>query len=627
MDVNKTSFYPLILDILADISESHFVAFDLELSGVPVKQSGAKRRIGRATLQERYVEVKEAAEKYTILQIGLTCVSEDVETGKYICKPYNFELTPLVDVPGLDLERDFSFQTGAVEFLNRVGYDFSKPFSIGVPYLAPHEAQQARESHAHRQDKSAIADLQIKETDIESLALLRRVRQEIDTWLADGSPDAPGSIDITSVAPSTIGDEIPEMTRFAKRLAHQLVRAEYPRLITVSRRNCVQVMHLDEAREARILADRKAELKERIGRQKGFSWIIESLLGVDISNFNLRLCATDRETGEAVYADMDEYNAHFHRAEFKLRSRPRVMVGHNCFLDLVYIYRTFIGPLPDSVDEFSKLMHKHWPLIVDTKYMATHNCGDINPASSLEEIATQLEQSEIHIDELDPLHSKYRDVQVLHEAGFDSWLTAQIAIRLSMKLEREGAYVEDIDDEQGGVELGGHTQTPSIVSSAMASGQGLLSAAVKAFNLGSAGPAAGPRDAFNVKDAQNPSTSTETPQAKKSYAQASIPIPQKTPTKSANASLSLSPQAEAFVPSSLGNNWMKGGDPSIGAVAEDDLFEIDPNKKAGYQPTDQELRGIKGGMPRFTTDFWRVYGNRLRVFGTEEGVCVLQGAE
>lgn len=28
-------------------------------------------------------------------------------------------------------------------------------------------------------------------------------------------------------------------------------------------------------------------------------------------------------------------------------------------------------------------------------------------------------------------------------------------------------------------------------------------------------------------------------------------------------------------------------------------------------------------MPRFDSDFWAVYGNKLRVFGTEEGVCLL----
>ena len=28
-------------------------------------------------------------------------------------------------------------------------------------------------------------------------------------------------------------------------------------------------------------------------------------------------------------------------------------------------------------------------------------------------------------------------------------------------------------------------------------------------------------------------------------------------------------------------------------------------------------------MPKFSSDFWRVYGNKLRVFGTEGGVCLL----
>lgn len=81
MDVNRGSFYPLLLDILTDISESHFVSIDLELSGVPSKESWAKGGAGKPTLQERYLEVKEAAEKYQILQIGLTCVEQNLQDG------------------------------------------------------------------------------------------------------------------------------------------------------------------------------------------------------------------------------------------------------------------------------------------------------------------------------------------------------------------------------------------------------------------------------------------------------------------------------------------------------------------------------------------------------------------
>lgn len=601
MDVTKTSFYPLLLDILNDISESHFVAFDLELSGVPVKQAAANKRVGRPSLQERYQEVKEAADKYSILQLGLTCVREDVDTGQYVVRPYNFELSPLIDVTGLDVERDFAFSTSAVEFLKRVGFDFSKPFNVGVPYLSREESKQARERHENRQKKDAIADLHIKDTDVESLALLQRVRTQVDAWLDnDSGPDylniAPvgADVDIDGQAP-------PELTRYEKRLVHQLVRAEYPKLVTFSKRGCVQIVHFDAEREARIAASRKADLDERIGRQKGFRWVIEALLGSNIGNLDLALSATDPITGDPVFADIHEYRAKFNRAHAALRHRPRVLVGHNCFLDLVYLYRSFIGTLPATVEEFTREIHKRWPTIIDTKYMATHNCGDINPASSLEEIARQLANQEKQLDVLDELHNKYKDVEVFHEAGFDSFLTAQVAVRLSMKLEREGAYVDDTEDlGQGGVKIDGP------VGAAVGTGKSLLSAAVKALNLNGSAP-----DSSHQSTQPGPASSF-------------LPVPGASDDKkrTSSAGLSLSPKAESFVPSSLGGAWKSGGDPSIGPEDPNDPFVMSRNAPV---VDERKLRGIEGGMPRFGGDFWRVYGNRLRVFGTEESVCVLNG--
>lgn len=61
MEVDRISFYPLLLDILTDISEAHFVAFDLEMSGVPTKKPNSERGPGRPTLQDRYHEVKEVS--------------------------------------------------------------------------------------------------------------------------------------------------------------------------------------------------------------------------------------------------------------------------------------------------------------------------------------------------------------------------------------------------------------------------------------------------------------------------------------------------------------------------------------------------------------------------------------
>jgi poly(A)-specific ribonuclease len=83
MDVTRQSFQYQLPLILSAILDSHFVSFDLEFSGIASRKygpgDGADR--GKQTLQQRYEETKEAAERYQVLQIGLTCASEDVENG------------------------------------------------------------------------------------------------------------------------------------------------------------------------------------------------------------------------------------------------------------------------------------------------------------------------------------------------------------------------------------------------------------------------------------------------------------------------------------------------------------------------------------------------------------------
>ena len=98
MEVTQSDFHWQLQHMLMSLLQAHFVAIDLELSGIqskeihkvkPVtkkhglntsaKHHGAKKQ----TLQQRYEEIKEAAEKYQVLQIGLTFVREDQETGLF----------------------------------------------------------------------------------------------------------------------------------------------------------------------------------------------------------------------------------------------------------------------------------------------------------------------------------------------------------------------------------------------------------------------------------------------------------------------------------------------------------------------------------------------------------------
>ena len=226
------------------------------------------------------------------------------------------------------------------------------------------------------------------------------------------------------------------------------------------------------------------------------------------------------------------------------------------FLDLIYLYRTFIGQLPDTVKEFAAVVHDLFPIIVDTKYLATHECGDINPMSSLQQLAEQMEHREMPLINIHPDHSKYTDYEAHHEAGYDSLLTAKVAIRLSAMLEAQkqdsGASSDD-DNANGGVSLQEHSES-----------NGLVTAVTEAFKM-------------------------------------SI----------------INPVAAAVRPSSQFAHTT-----AFDSLAEDN-GEDEQLPVLNWDGPDQENKTPFRLMPQWSGDLWREYGNRLRVFGTQEGICLL----
>ncbi|TKA71389.1 hypothetical protein B0A55_04028, partial [Friedmanniomyces simplex] len=204
------------------------------------------------------------------------------------------------------------------------------------------------------------------------------------------------------------------------------------------------------------------------------------------------------------------------------------------------------------------------------------------------QIAAQLDGQREPAIEVAPEHKKYAEVEAFHEAGYDSFLTAQIAVRLSSKLEKEGAYVE--------VNGNGASSAGNVVNHGQANPKSNGWSLATHATTGTT----------NGKHAGDPA------------------LPEV-------SSLSIADHGtqpeEAFTPSVPGAKWKRHGDPSVPATCgADDPFSYDPkNLTHRYRP---EIEGhVEGGMPCFDTDFWRVYGNKLRVFGTEESVCVLSGGD
>jgi poly(A)-specific ribonuclease len=160
------------------------------------------------------------------------------------------------------------------------------------------------------------------------------------------------------------------LNRFEKRLAHQIVRAEYPHLQTFSTTDYVKVEAKDKVAEVKEQEQLKRRLDRTMSNNIGFRWLTDALAGEDLSGLDLHAIPLEIK-GEKMYNNTETFNARLSEIRQVLLNSPKVLVGHNCFMDLVFIHRYFYGPLPDTVEEFQESLHTMFPTVIDTKFLST----------------------------------------------------------------------------------------------------------------------------------------------------------------------------------------------------------------------------------------------------------------
>ncbi len=153
----------------------------------------------------------------------------------------------------------------------------------------------------------------------------------------------------------------------------------------------------------------------------GWGLIFDSLTG-NLKDLDIKWFGIDGldENGKAIPTDMDAKRQEIAELRDVLKHKTHVLVGHNLFTDLMFLYKSFIGPLPEKVSDFQKEIHALFPLVIDTKYLATHNAGPMRSNSSLREVFDGLKLQSMPSIALHEKHISYNGVKADHEAGYDS---------------------------------------------------------------------------------------------------------------------------------------------------------------------------------------------------------------
>ena len=171
------------------------------------------------------------------------------------------------------------------------------------------------------------------------------------------------------------------LNNFQKRLVHQLVQAEYPELRTLSRQGFIQIIAYDKKREDAVQKEKVELFEERLRKQVGLRWLVEAMVRGSLGAVESWQTNSTIEKAKPRFVGLVD----------RLKKKQTVLAGHNVFIDLIYFYACFFGELPARVEHFLDIMHQFFPLIVDTKYLATYSHS--NPAfskSSLQDLDEEL---------------------------------------------------------------------------------------------------------------------------------------------------------------------------------------------------------------------------------------------
>ncbi|KAJ1688336.1 hypothetical protein LUZ63_019726 [Rhynchospora breviuscula] len=159
-----------------------------------------------------------------------------------------------------------------------------------------------------------------------------------------------------------------------------------------------------------------------------------------------------------------------------LSSHNKLIVGHNCILDIAHMFDKFIAPIPSTMEQFMKEVHQIFPNIVDTKHIINANqtvqllmrnkskslssafsslCPTISSGGSHRSVRAS--DVNVKVQAHDNEGSSLFNSGAKHEAGYDAFMTgcvfSQLCVHVGIKFDQVLSNPSISDPLQSNVKL------------------------------------------------------------------------------------------------------------------------------------------------------------------------------
>jgi len=396
VEVWRENLREALEDFKAKLKEGPlFVAIDTEFTGLKTAHAVKPRYFDMP--QKRYIQARESATAYTLIQLGMTVFLPPLptaENGPIRAYIYTLNLFPSTKFRN-SFDFNFRCQTRSIEFLAKNGFDFNRLFTDAVPYMTQDDEELLKQRQLNmrkrKQMKKEERDKHKKRVEVTrsyDREFVRELKEKLALFKTELERNPESTIDLEC------------RNAFHRLLVYDTINFDFPTIRYQKLRrpttneqyiHCTKLL-IDRAvgrKEDEVARDK--EIDELLWDQKGMNWFIEAI----------------SKSGVPV-------------------------IAHNGLLDLLHIYSTTRGVPSEKFEEFASDFLTLFPLFYDTKVLAT-KMEDIRAeteGSTLKALQVITDKWEGALLEVAQGAENLKE----HHAGYDALLTGKILLKFLVKV-------------------------------------------------------------------------------------------------------------------------------------------------------------------------------------------------
>jgi poly(A)-specific ribonuclease len=419
-------------DLIANIPNASYIAIDEEMTGI--SPPNAPRPPKDDTPSQRYLSLKTVPERYSIIQFGVALFMKRENDDGFDIKKYNFYLFP----NGNCNSREVTLNPSSIAFLKDNDMDFNTWTKEGITFCTSDQATEYIQKYREKVE-SIMEDPPLPKPSDPTTRSVELTRPDDINFHAGTMASLREWIDSARTATEEGTSLIlPPANSFLRRALYESIGKEYPSL-TLEKHGSNQI------RVLRMTADERKVRRQR-KLLEAWEWLMIEELGFwrvfsALSHANQGLLPIK---SLAHSSSIDDVSIHDTILLKPIRKVP--MVVHNGLMDLLFLLshcHSYV--LPETYMECKGLISKYFPLVYDTKVMASEGVNR-HDATVLSQLFTSAVPEEIAAD----FHFAEDSTQAsAHEASHDAFMTGAVfyGLCLSATHPDDGIYPWNYADQ------------------------------------------------------------------------------------------------------------------------------------------------------------------------------------